>query len=735
MAGESVEISQDLLRAFAKGQLDESTEDKIVAMLEDRPDLAAEIEAISVDTVLEKMKAHSQVLAEKSLSSQIAPLATDSSPAIELPSQEIDLPAELAELREYTVLKEIGRGGMGVVYLAQHKMTGRKEVLKVLNERLMNHSIARQRFEQEIKCIALMNHETIVRCYTVKQLAGAIVLCMEYVPGTNLHQFVATNGPLPLHIACGIAAEVCRGLQHAMGNGLVHRDIKPSNIMLYKYDGKIKAKILDFGLARLTAKDRPKGITDDGTLLGTLEYIAPEQSMNAAAADIRADIYSLGCTLYHMLVGHPPFSGSTGELILAHSQLLPPSINLIRPEVPVELANVVSRMLAKQPARRFATPKDAAAALSPFLSKKRNSRQIIAENPPMVEVEAKERAAEVEVDTSVEIKGQAKTAVKSKNVGDGVEQRAEDQAVGSSPPSDAVSIVALDTSSNFKPPSRRVRNLAGFFFGGLCIFAIAMGVIIVRINKGKIEISGLPEDSVVVVEGADVEPQPANEPSSEPNASALSTEWNVLLDGSIESYYENWNNHHVTPPGKIDFDTPNEMNIHTAAGDADFIGFISKKEFGPNFHLSMRFKNFNGSPKVFDFTWHRGAGPRFQRYSVTLGGFHDSKPRAPIRGVGSLQASYVAEPGKNFDIRAMPVFLKYGEPCHMEVLCFNGRIVVKIDGAVVNGTKIENEVFLPKELHFWAKRGAEMAFQEIKIRDLKDVEAFELAIAPSAQND
>jgi serine/threonine protein kinase len=649
----------------------------------------------------------------------------------------LDIPAELAELTEYTVLKEIGRGGMGVVYLAQHKMTGRKEVLKVLNERLMSHSIARQRFEQEIKCIASMNHETIVRCYTVKQLAGSIVLCMEHVPGTNLHQFVATNGPLPIHIACGIASEVCRGLQHAMDNGLVHRDIKPSNIMLYKYDGKIKAKILDFGLARLSTKDRPKGITDDGTLLGTLEYIAPEQSMNAAAADIRADIYSLGCTLYHMLVGHPPFSGSTGELILAHSQLLPPSINLIRPEVPVELANVVSRMLAKLPARRFTTPSEAAKALSPFLSKNRHLRQIVNDEVAPEAVDTKGPVPAAQVDTSVEVTGGERVGLVEEEKADAAEALPACSIIAGSPPSDSQSTPALLTSSHFDFPSGRVRTLIACVLGSVLIGAIALAVIIIQTKKGTIRISGLPEDTVVVVDTTEQEPvlQETLSTAGETQATSLSADWRVLFDGSVESYYEHWDNHHVTPPGKIEFGTANEMSINAAAGDNDFIGFISKENFGPNFHLSMRYKNFNGSPKVFDFTWHRGSGPRFQRYSVTLGGFHDSKPRSPIRGVGSLQASYVAEPGKDFDIRAKPLFLRYGQSCHMEVLCFDGHIVIKVDGEVVNETEVTNEVFLPKELHFWSKRGAKMSFQEIKIRDLENVEAFELALLPSAEND
>jgi serine/threonine protein kinase len=368
----SAEVSPQTLRDFAQGRLDSAQEQRLVALLRDRPELQAQVAAISSDAILAKMKAHGLDVA-KSLSSQVSHGEPSNRPPDEPAKSPLAIPHELAELTEFELIKEIGRGGMGVVYLARHRLTGRKEVLKVLNERLMENATARSRFEQEIQCIATMNHETIVRCYTVKQLSSAIVLCMEYVSGVNLHQFITVNGALPIHVATGIATEVCRGLQHAMDQGLVHRDIKPSNIMLYKTEGRIKAKILDFGLARLSGGDPGKGLTGDGTLLGTLEYIAPEQSLNAAAADIRADIYSLGCTLYHMLVGHPPFSGSTGALIMAHAQTIPPAINLIRPEVPRELAEVVAKMLAKQPDRRFLTPRDIIPALAPFVKKSNRS--------------------------------------------------------------------------------------------------------------------------------------------------------------------------------------------------------------------------------------------------------------------------------------------------------------------------------------------------------------------------
>jgi len=466
-------VSLEILRAFAKGELDAKQEQHVLELLDKHPELAAQVAAISVDSVIVKMRDHSKLASEKSLSSQ---LADDSPCKTELFSgpSGIDskIQAELEGLTDFKILKEIGRGGMGVIYLAQHILTGRKEVLKVLNERLMVNHEARKRFEQEIKCIAATNHESIVRCYTVMQLRDTVVLCMEYVPGKNLHQVIAANGPLPIHVASAIAIKICLGLQHAMDHGLVHRDIKPSNIMLSKADGKIKAKILDFGLARLTTCDGSKAgksvsaLTDDGILLGTLEYIAPEQCRDATSADIRSDIYSLGCTLYHMIVGHPPFSGSIGELVLAHTQTVPPAIDRIRPEVPKALADVVAKMLCKEPGDRYGTPMEIAEALIPLAK-----RELSTDTAPVSDVKRQDST-----DTKIEPRHKADT-----------------------------SVVIATRNSNHPVPARsikrryRVVGLAVFFLG--IVSMLGMQWFITISPTGTIVISDLPKDAVVLVDG------------------------------------------------------------------------------------------------------------------------------------------------------------------------------------------------------------------------------------------
>ncbi|WP_182868070.1 serine/threonine-protein kinase [Rhodopirellula sp. JC639] len=466
-----LEVTHETLRAFAKGKLDEETERQVMAVLETRPELAAEVAAISVDSVIEKLRRHSEVVANASLSSQLG----DESPGeTELlasePSDSSEIPSELAGLTEFKVLKEIGRGGMGVVYLAKHELTGRKEVLKVLNERLIANREARKRFDQEIKCIASMNHESIVRCHTVKQLRDALVLCMEYVPGKNLYELITANGPLPIQFACGVAVKVCLGLQHAMNNGLVHRDIKPSNLMIYKADGKIKAKILDFGLARLTVSQRDStdspdsGLTDNGTLLGTLEYIAPEQCRDAASADIRSDIYSLGCTLYHMLAGHPPFSGSIGELVLAHIHTDPPAINHLRPEVPGQLADIIARMLSKDPDQRFQTPAQAAEALRPFALKADSTDRVRHSNPSRQE----------SIDTSVDHHDRADTSV--------ARQPAE----------------LVQPKPQRRSPRRMFLVASGVVIVGVAILLMQL---VIKGRQGTVVIDDLPSDARVLVDG------------------------------------------------------------------------------------------------------------------------------------------------------------------------------------------------------------------------------------------
>ena len=247
---------------------------------------------------------------------------------------------------------------MGVVYLAHNTLMGRDEVLKVMGRQIMERPGVLERFLREIRAVAKLRHPNIVTAYSATRLGESIVFAMEYVDGLDLSKLVKAKGPLPVAHACNFVHQAALGLQHAHEEGLVHRDIKPGNLMLSRKGDKATVKILDFGLAKATREEKVDGgLTSEGQALGTPDYIAPEQILDAPTADIRADIYSLGGTLYYLLTGRPPFqANSLYDLYQAHISRDADPLNLVRPEVPAELAALVAKMMAKDPARRFQTP-------------------------------------------------------------------------------------------------------------------------------------------------------------------------------------------------------------------------------------------------------------------------------------------------------------------------------------------------------------------------------------------
>ena len=260
---------------------------------------------------------------------------------------------------------------MGVVYLAKNKLMGRLEVLKVVGRHLVERPGVLDRFLREIQSAARLQHPNIVTAYSAMRLGPSLVLAMEYVEGFDLAKVVKTKGPLPIAHACYFIHQAALGLQHAHERGMVHRDIKPANLILARDGKKAIVKVLDFGLAKVTSEGQTdSSLTREGQMVGTPDYIAPEQIRDAKSADIRADIYSLGCTLYYLLTGGPPFRGDhLWDVYQAHFSMEASPLNLVRPEVPVELAAVVAKMMAKEPGRRFQTPGEVARALTPFIKK------------------------------------------------------------------------------------------------------------------------------------------------------------------------------------------------------------------------------------------------------------------------------------------------------------------------------------------------------------------------------
>jgi tRNA A-37 threonylcarbamoyl transferase component Bud32 len=303
-----------------------------------------------------------------------------------------DVPKELADHPRYHVLGLLGLGGMGAVYKAEHRRMERPVALKVINAALMNRRDMVERFHREAKAAARLTHPNIVTAHDADQAGDIHFLVMEYVEGISLAQKVNEHGPLPVAEACDYIQQAALGMQHAFEQGMVHRDIKPHNLMLTP---RGQVKILDFGLARFaretaspaaepegqTSAIAPtkSGLTEVGVLMGTADFIAPEQASDPHKADIRADIYSLGCTLYYLLAGHVPFpEGTAVDKLISHSERAPKPLTKIRSDIPAELARVLDKIMAKNPKDRYQTPAEVAEALTPFMDKYRPRKRRIA---------------------------------------------------------------------------------------------------------------------------------------------------------------------------------------------------------------------------------------------------------------------------------------------------------------------------------------------------------------------
>ncbi|MDY0166282.1 MAG: serine/threonine-protein kinase [Thermoguttaceae bacterium] len=281
------------------------------------------------------------------------------------PTAEFELPVR--ELGEYRLTEKLGEGGMGAVYKGMHTKLGREVAVKVLTTARLGNEKAIARFEREMLAVGRLDHPNIVRAYDAREIEGTRFLVMELVNGLDLTGVLRHAGPLPVADACEVIRQAALGLQCAHENQLVHRDIKPGNLMLTT-TGQVK--ILDLGLARFEASRPGEEMTSTGMALGTLDYMAPEQASDGHHIDIRADVYSLGCTLYKLLAGRAPFDqpryAGVMDKVVAHAKHSPPAISRFRGDVPKEVAAILNRMMAKAPARRFQTPGEVADAVGPF---------------------------------------------------------------------------------------------------------------------------------------------------------------------------------------------------------------------------------------------------------------------------------------------------------------------------------------------------------------------------------
>ena len=259
-------------------------------------------------------------------------------------------------LGRYKLIDLLGRGGMGNVFLARHTMMNRTVAVKTISRQLSLDPASRERFIEEARAVAALDHPNIVHAYTVDSEDDRYYMVLEYVEGQDLRRMVESEGPLDYQRAADLIRQAADGLAHAHSKGMVHRDIKPSNLLVSPQGA---VKILDMGMARLMgAGGGGRGAGDSGVreegILGSVDYMAPEQGVQGPELDHRADIYSLGCTLYYLLVGSPPFAeGTLAERILKHQTEDPPSILLKRPGAPRDLVKICEKMMAKDPADRF----------------------------------------------------------------------------------------------------------------------------------------------------------------------------------------------------------------------------------------------------------------------------------------------------------------------------------------------------------------------------------------------
>ncbi|MEZ6137220.1 MAG: protein kinase [Pirellulaceae bacterium] len=269
---------------------------------------------------------------------------------------------------EYEILRPIGRGGMGSVFLARHTKLGREVALKILSSHRLADPRMRERFEAEMRAVGRLSHPNIVTAHDAREVDGTAVLVTEYVSGLDLGQLLQRTGPLNVAEATEIARRVAVALAYTHSQGFVHRDVKPSNVML-SADGEIK--LLDLGLARFQYGESERTeITGTGQVMGTADYVAPEQVTDSKSVDIRADIYALGCTLYKLLTGRAPFADdqhlSAFAKMTAHVSKTPPSLSTLVPHAPHGLVQLIDSMLAKDPEARPATPQNVANCLTPF---------------------------------------------------------------------------------------------------------------------------------------------------------------------------------------------------------------------------------------------------------------------------------------------------------------------------------------------------------------------------------
>jgi len=302
---------------------------------------------------------------------------------------------DLLRIGGYEVLEMLGKGGMGTVYKARHRRMKRVVAVKVLAAEVAQQGAFVQRFQREVETIAQLSHPNIVMAYDAGESSVGHFLVMEFINGQDLAQQVHQSGPLEVSDAVDCVLQAARGLESAHSRGLIHRDVKPANLLK---DVSGVAKVADLGLARinpLEGGDNSSSLTQAGGIVGTLDYMAPEQAIDSTQVDHRADIYSLGCTMFYLLTGRAPYAAnSMMALLLKHREAPIPSINEARPGVPDVLETIFRKMVAKKTEERYATMSEVIHALE---ESQRAAKKMVVPLKPLKEA----AAGEAHFDTTV----------------------------------------------------------------------------------------------------------------------------------------------------------------------------------------------------------------------------------------------------------------------------------------------------------------------------------------------
>lgn len=256
----------------------------------------------------------------------------------------------------YQILATIAKGGMSVVYRALDTERQRETALKIMLPELTTKPNLLERFHREGRLGAKLQHENIIRVYESGERYGINFMALELVQGMDLDYYLEQKGRLPPAEAVHLIGQAARALAHMNDKRIVHRDIKPANFILAQNNGHSCMKLIDLGLAR-EKNDDERRIARAGTALGTVDYMAPEQAKDSTTADVRSDIYSLGCTWYELLAGRPPFpDGDLAQRIQQHAEVEPPDVRLFNPPTTVLMVKTLQRMMAKDPTCRYQTP-------------------------------------------------------------------------------------------------------------------------------------------------------------------------------------------------------------------------------------------------------------------------------------------------------------------------------------------------------------------------------------------